>query len=71
MKCNIPKVKEVDRQRLIDALAQVRCCKCGRVVEVMSMPYVFLHFDKKRYENRLCKYCKEEADNEQSDKNNL
>ena len=65
MKCNIPKVKEVDRQRLVEALTQVSCCKCGRLIEVMSVSYAVLNFDKKRYENKLCEKCRKETDDEQ------
>lgn len=64
MKCNIPKVKNSNMNRLYEALTQIKCCKCGRVIEVMSEAYAVLHFDKKRYENRLCECCKKGTDNE-------
>lgn len=71
MKCNIPKVKNRDLSRLYEALTQVKCCRCGRVIEVMSHSYAVLNFDKRRYENRLCVYCKEkEIDNEQREAEN-
>ena len=64
MKCNIPKVTNRDVRRISELLTNVKCCKCGRVIEVMSEAYAVLHFDKKRYENRLCVYCERGADNE-------
>lgn len=66
MKCNIPKRKKLtsaEYNRIVNALTQVNCCKCGQTIEVMSMAYATLHFDKKRYENRLCDRCKEEREN--------
>ena len=65
MKVIIPKSKPLTSNRkLVDALTNVKCCKCGRVIEVMSLAYATMHFDKKRYENRLCDKCKESEDTE-------
>lgn len=47
---------------MVDALTNVKCCRCGRMIEVMSFAYATMNFDKKRYENRLCDKCKEESE---------
>lgn len=65
MKCNLPKNKNLsprEYRRLVDALTNVKCCRCGRMIEVMSFAYATMNFDKKRYENRLCDKCKEESE---------
>ena len=70
MKCNLPKVKrmsEKDMNRLAETLTNVRCCKCGRVMEVMSLAYATMNFDKNRYENRLCDECRKESGSESMD----
>ena len=67
MKCNMPKHKPLsskDYRKIVDAITNVRCCKCGETVEVMSMAYATINFDKKRYENRLCDKCKKEQGEE-------
>ena len=58
------KLTEKDYDRIVEALTQVRCCKCGYTIEVMSLAYATTHFDKKRYENRVCDKCKEESEGE-------
>lgn len=65
MKCIIPKRKRLsqkDYDRMVEKLTQVNCCKCGRNIEVMSLAYATMHFDKKRYENRLCDKCRNESE---------
>jgi hypothetical protein len=65
MKCNIPKRKKMTEReynRMVEALTQVRCCKCGYTIEVMSFAYATMNFNKKRYENRLCDKCKKESE---------
>lgn len=65
MKCNIPKRKKLNPKeydRIMQKLTQVNCCKCGRIIEVMSFAYATINFNKKRYENRLCDKCKEESE---------
>ena len=54
MKCNYHEIKDRDIRKLVEELTQVKCCKCGRVIELMSEAYAVRYFDKKRYENRLC-----------------
>lgn len=61
MKCNYHEVKDRDIRRLTEALTQVKCCKCGKVIEVMSEAYAVLYFDRKRYENRFCEECEKEG----------
>ena len=61
MKCNIPKRKKLkpnEYRRILDAITNVKCCKCGRIIEVMSFAYATMHFDRKRYDNKLCDKCK-------------
>ena len=57
MKCNYHEIKDRDIRKLAEALTQVKCCKCGQVIEVMSEAFAVRYFDKKRYENRLCEEC--------------
>ena len=67
MKCNMPKQKPLsskDYRKIVDALTNVNCCKCGETIEVMSLAYATMHFDKKRYNNRLCDKCKKESEGE-------
>lgn len=61
MKCNLPKAKRLSREdqaRLEEALTTVTCCRCGQAIEVMSLAYAMMNFDKNRYENRLCDNCR-------------
>lgn len=65
MKCIIPKSKRLsqkDYDRMVEKLTQVNCCKCGENIQVMSMAYATLNFDKRRYENKLCDKCKKESE---------
>ena len=65
MKVIIPKSKPLtpnQYRKLVETLTQVNCCKCGRNIQVMSMAYATLNFDKKRYENKLCDKCKKESE---------
>ena len=67
MKVIVPKSKPLtcdEYKTLVDTLTNVKCCKCGETIEVMSVAYATMHFDKKRYENRLCDKCKESEDTE-------
>ena len=65
MKCNMPKRKrlsEKDYDRIVEKLTNVNCCKCGANIEIMSFAYATMHFNKKRYENRLCDKCRNESE---------
>ena len=65
MKCNLPKstrLRPKDYARITQALTEVKCCRCGRIIESMSFAYATLNFDKNRYENRLCKECTKESE---------
>lgn len=65
MKCNRPKRKKLkpeEYDRIVQKLTEVHCCKCGRIIEVMSFAYATMNFNKKRYENRVCDKCKEERE---------
>jgi C4-type Zn-finger protein len=53
------RIKPEDYRKIVDALTNVKCCKCGRTIQVMSFAYATMHFDRKRYENKLCEKCKE------------
>lgn len=68
MKCNMPKQKPLlfkDCRKIVDALTNVKCCKCGETIEVMSLAYATTYFNKKRYKNRLCDKCKKESEGEE------
>lgn len=65
MKVIIPKSKPLtpnQHRKLVDTLTNVKCCKCGELIEVMSLAYATMNFNKKRYENRLCDKCKAESE---------
>ena len=65
MNCIIRKRKKMtyrEYYRMVEALTQVHCCKCGETIEVMSFAYATMNFNKKRYENRLCDKCKKEGE---------
>jgi hypothetical protein len=65
MKCNIPKTTRLsprDFAKMSEALTEVMCCKCGKIIETMSFAYATLNFDKNRYENRLCEKCTKESE---------
>lgn len=61
MKCNLPKsTSRRDMKRLHDELCNLRCCKCGAVIEKYESPFFMIYERSKR--NRLCKKCKGATD---------
>ena len=47
-------------KRLHDELCNLRCCKCGAVIEKYESPFFMIYERSKR--NRLCKKCKGATD---------
>lgn len=57
MKCNYPKVKPRDMQRLQEELRKLRCVKCGAVIREYSSPF-FMIYDYQNLRARTCDKCK-------------
>ena len=66
MKCNIPKTKKRDVQRLREELCKLRCSKCGTVIREYSSPF-FMVYQYQNEKARLCTKCKGEQPNERAD----